>query len=145
MIRVAREVDLLSYLPPFMAEFKEIAVTLDAENPEFVLVWKAADRVLQNEFIETALNGATVSEVLDGQRTFDLVVRFDDQSRENLEALKRLAIELPEGGSVPLDEVADIFEGPDLGCAEPHVELAFNSQHQGDMRDGVPLRDVGRR
>ena len=54
MIRVAREVDLLSYLPPFMAEFKEIAVTLDAENPEFVLVWKAADRVLQNEFIETA-------------------------------------------------------------------------------------------
>ena len=48
MIRVAREVDLLSYLPPFMAEFKEIAVTLDAENPEFVLVWKAADRVLQN-------------------------------------------------------------------------------------------------
>jgi CzcA family heavy metal efflux pump len=63
-----------------------------------------------NEFIETALNGATVSEVLDGQRTFDLVVRFDDQSRENLEALKRLAIELPEGGSVPLDEVADIYE-----------------------------------
>lgn len=54
MIRVAREVDLLSYLPPFMAEFKEIAVTLDAENPEFVLVWKAADRVLQNEFIEAA-------------------------------------------------------------------------------------------
>lgn len=54
MIRVAREVDLLSYLPPFMAEFKEIAVTLDAENPEFVLVWKAVDRVLQNEFIETA-------------------------------------------------------------------------------------------
>ena len=44
-----------------------------------------------------------------------------------------------------IDEVADIFEGPDLGCAEPHVELAFNSQHQGDMRDGVPLRDVGRR
>lgn len=63
-----------------------------------------------NDIIETALNGATVSEVLDGQRTFDLVVRFDDQSRENLEALKRLAIELPEGGSVPLDEVADIYE-----------------------------------
>jgi HME family heavy-metal exporter len=63
-----------------------------------------------NEIIETALNGATVSEVLDGQRTFDLVVRFDDQSRENLETLRRLAIELPEGGSVPLDEVADIYE-----------------------------------
>lgn len=51
---MTREVDLVSYLPPFVAEFKEINVALDAENPEFVLVWKAADRVLKNEFIETA-------------------------------------------------------------------------------------------
>lgn len=51
---MTKEVDLVAYLPLFMAEFKEIAVTLEAENPEFVLVWKAAERVLQNEFIETA-------------------------------------------------------------------------------------------
>lgn len=51
---MTREVDLVSYLPPFLAEFKEIAVTLEAENPEFVLVWNAAERVLSNEFIETA-------------------------------------------------------------------------------------------
>ena len=41
---MTREVDLVSYLPPFLAEFKEIAVTLEAENPEFVLVWNAAER-----------------------------------------------------------------------------------------------------
>lgn len=51
---MTKTVDLVSYLPPFMADFKEIAVTLEAENPEFVLVWKAAERVLQNEFIESA-------------------------------------------------------------------------------------------
>lgn len=49
-----REVDLVSYLPPFIAEYKETNTTLTAENPEFVLVWKASDRVLQNEFIATA-------------------------------------------------------------------------------------------
>ena len=49
-----KKVDLVSYLPPFMADFKEITVTLKAENPEFVLVWVAAEQVLQNEFIETA-------------------------------------------------------------------------------------------
>lgn len=49
-----REVDLVSYLPPFMAEFKEICTTLEAENPEFQMVWKASDQVLKNEFIETA-------------------------------------------------------------------------------------------
>ena len=51
---MTKTVDLVSYLPPFMADFKEISVTLEAENPEFVLVWNAADRVLQNEFIESA-------------------------------------------------------------------------------------------
>ncbi len=51
---MTRKVDLVSYLPPFLAEFKEISTALEAENPEFMLVWNAAERVLQNEFIETA-------------------------------------------------------------------------------------------
>ncbi len=63
-----------------------------------------------NQVIETALNGVVVSEVLDGQRTFDLVVRFDKQDRENLDVLRRLSIELPEGGTVPLEAVATIYE-----------------------------------
>lgn len=49
-----REVDLVSYLPHFIVEFKEITTTLTAEDPEFMLVWDAAERVLKNEFIETA-------------------------------------------------------------------------------------------
>ena len=63
-----------------------------------------------NQVIEAALNGVVVSEVLDGQRTFDLVVRFDKQNRENLDVLRRLSIELPEGGSLPLESVAHIYE-----------------------------------
>ncbi len=49
-----RETDLVSYLPPFVAEFGEISAALKAENPEFTLVWDGAARVLRNEFIETA-------------------------------------------------------------------------------------------
>ena len=49
-----RETDLVSYLPLFVAEFKEISAVLKAEDPEFTFVWSAADRVLKNEFIETA-------------------------------------------------------------------------------------------
>jgi len=49
-----REVDLVSYLPSFLAEFKETAVALKAANPEFVHLWKAFDRALYNEFIEMA-------------------------------------------------------------------------------------------
>lgn len=49
-----RDVDLVSYLPPFMLNYKEIRETLEAENPEFRLIWDASQRVLHNEFILTA-------------------------------------------------------------------------------------------
>ena len=49
-----REVDLVSYLPPFMAEYREVREALDAENPEFAIAWQAADCTLRNAFIETA-------------------------------------------------------------------------------------------
>lgn len=49
-----RETELVSYLPPFLAGYREMHVALAAEDPEFRLAWKAADRVLKNEFIATA-------------------------------------------------------------------------------------------
>lgn len=51
---MTREVSLVSYLPPFMADYKEISTALEAENPEFGKVWKTADSVLRNAFIATA-------------------------------------------------------------------------------------------
>lgn len=63
-----------------------------------------------NEFVETAMRGRTVSDVLQGQRSFDLVVRLDDPYRDNVDYLKRLAINLPTAGSVPLETVAEFRE-----------------------------------
>ncbi|QDT66800.1 efflux RND transporter permease subunit [Calycomorphotria hydatis] len=63
-----------------------------------------------NEFIETAMNGQIVSEVLIGQRTFDLLIRLDENYRENLQSLRRLTIELSDGGKLPLEAVAKIYE-----------------------------------
>tara|TARA_R100000789_G_scaffold32827_1_gene36306 strand:+ start:15335 stop:18523 length:3189 start_codon:yes stop_codon:yes gene_type:complete len=63
-----------------------------------------------NEFIETAMNGQVVSEVLLGQRTFDLLIRLDENYREDLNQLRRLTIEMPDGGKLPLEAVAKIYE-----------------------------------
>jgi HME family heavy-metal exporter len=65
--------------------------------------------VYVNEYVQTAMNGDVVSEVLLGQRTFDLMVRMDEKYREDLEALKRLSIDLPNGGTTPLASVANIY------------------------------------
>ena len=63
-----------------------------------------------NNYVQTAMNGAIVSEVLDGMRTFDLVVRMKDEYREDIDGLRRLAIHLPDGGTIPLGSVAKIYE-----------------------------------
>ncbi len=69
-----------------------------------------------NQLVATALRGEVLSQVLVGQRTFDLVLRLDDPFRENREALRRLLIELPDGRSVKLEDVANIYPamGPNL-------------------------------
>ncbi|TWT64356.1 efflux RND transporter permease subunit [Rubinisphaera italica] len=63
-----------------------------------------------NEFIETAMNGQVVSEVLIGQRTFDLLIRLDENYRENMQSLRRLTIDMEDGGKLPLEAVAKIYE-----------------------------------
>lgn len=76
------------------------------------------DRLLQyglsvgsvNQYIQTAMNGQVVSTVLDQMRSFDLIVRMKDDYRENIDALGRLSIQLPDGGMIPLSSVANIYE-----------------------------------
>lgn len=66
-------------------------------------------RAAINNLVETAMNGEVVSEVLLGQRTFDLLVRLDEPYRENLEVIRRLSIPLPEGGTTTLASVAKVY------------------------------------
>ncbi|WP_436716873.1 efflux RND transporter permease subunit [Roseiconus lacunae] len=62
------------------------------------------------EMVETAMNGTIVSQVLLGQRSFDLLVRMEESYREDLSRLRRLVVPLPDGGRVPLESVAKIYE-----------------------------------
>jgi len=66
--------------------------------------------VYVNEYVSTAMNGNVVSSILLGQRTFDLLVRMDEEYRENLQSLERLTIDLPGGGTTPLSSVAKIYK-----------------------------------
>jgi HME family heavy-metal exporter len=64
-----------------------------------------------NEFIETAMNGRVVSEIVQGERKFDLVVRLDEEYRRDPVKLRRLSVNLPTGGRVPLSSLAEIAPG----------------------------------
>lgn len=62
------------------------------------------------DLVETAMLGKVVSQIVEGERKFEIVIRFSDEYRENFESLQRIPIELPDGGVIPLSSVADIYE-----------------------------------
>ena len=60
--------------------------------------------------VETAMQGRVVSKIIDGERQFDMLVRYDQQFREDLENLQRMPVESETGSKVPLADVADLFQ-----------------------------------
>jgi len=61
-----------------------------------------------NDLIETAFAGKVASIIFEGERRFDLVVRFDPENRESLDNLKSIMINTPSEGRIPITEVADV-------------------------------------
>ena len=64
-----------------------------------------------SEIVETALNGRVVSQVLEQQQLFDLLVWLEDGSRNNLDTIRNLLIDTPTGQKIPLAQVAQIDYG----------------------------------
>ena len=83
------------------------------------LAFYGVDRATVGSFVQTALNGETVSQVVEGQRRFDLVVRLDEPFRADVANLKELKFDLPGGREqVRLKDLADVtpLTGGDAGA-----------------------------
>ncbi|HMM12138.1 MAG TPA: CusA/CzcA family heavy metal efflux RND transporter [Bacteroidales bacterium] len=67
-----------------------------------------------NKVVSIAFAGLKAGEILENERRFDLVLRYDKPFRKNDIDLANIQIPLPAGGSVPLSQVAEIVssEGP---------------------------------
>jgi Cu/Ag efflux pump CusA len=63
------------------------------------------------DMVETALNGRVVSQVLEAQQTFDLLVWLKPEARSNLTTIENLLIDKPDGGKIPLAQVATVGDG----------------------------------
>jgi cation efflux system protein involved in nickel and cobalt tolerance len=64
-----------------------------------------------SDTVETALNGRVVSQVLENQQTFDLLVWLKPEARNSLETIENLLVDRPNGEKVPLAQVAQIING----------------------------------
>lgn len=61
-----------------------------------------------NDIVTMGFAGKTAGNVFEGEKQFDLVVRFDQEHRKEIEHLRTTSILLPDGTSVPFYELAEI-------------------------------------
>ncbi len=61
-----------------------------------------------NTLIETAVGGKAATQIIQGERQFDLIVRMQEPFRENMDSIKNLLIATPDGQHLPLSQFADI-------------------------------------
>ncbi len=64
--------------------------------------------------IEIAIGGKIATQVFEGQKRFDVLVRYPENKRGDIEAIENSQVNLPTGGTVPLSQIARIVaeEGP---------------------------------
>lgn len=60
------------------------------------------------EFIDVAFAGEKVSQIFEGNKSYDLILRFENPSNNNIESIKNTLIDTYNGQKVPLYYVADI-------------------------------------
>ena len=63
-----------------------------------------------NDVVQAAIGGQAVTQVYEGEKWFDLVVRFKREYRQDKEAIGNIQVSTPEGARIPLKQLATIAE-----------------------------------
>jgi len=91
-----------------------------------------------NDVIETALAGKEASVIFEGDRKFDIIIRYDDEYKRDINSVKNILVAAPSGIKIPLSQLADIDvkEGP--------AEITRdNSKRRIVIQSNVRGRDIG--
>jgi Cu(I)/Ag(I) efflux system membrane protein CusA/SilA len=91
-----------------------------------------------NQTVESALGGATVGQSIEGRQRFAISVRLAQDYRNSVEEIKRIPLQSPGFGEVPLQAVADVVfeDGPPMITSE-------NAILRGAVMFNVRDRDLG--
>ncbi|MBI4749322.1 MAG: efflux RND transporter permease subunit [Acidobacteria bacterium] len=90
------------------------------------------------ETVDTAFNGHIAAQVLEEQRTYDVLVRLEDSARQSVESIGKTLIDTPIGARVPISQVAEIRT--DQG---PNTINRENVQRRIIVQANVAGRDLG--
>ena len=88
--------------------------------------------------LEAGLHGVKVTEILDGEKRFDVIVRLPEASRADAGNIGDVLIDTPAAPKVPLRAVADVLQGEG-----PNQVLRENARRRIVVQCNVAGRDLG--
>jgi cobalt-zinc-cadmium resistance protein CzcA len=91
------------------------------------------------ETIKTAVGGITLGQVYEGQKKFDIFIRFGPEFRQDIELIENLFIKLPNGGQIPLKLIASVEE-----VVGPRVINREHNKRFITVQCNIRGRDIGR-
>ncbi|MDZ4844757.1 MAG: efflux RND transporter permease subunit [Chitinophagales bacterium] len=89
-----------------------------------------------NEFVDVAFAGEKVSEIYEGAKTFDLILRYNDANRGKIENIRNTIIDAHDGQKIPLHYVADV-----ISTTGPNTINRENVQRKTVVSANVAGRD----
>ncbi|MDR1380394.1 MAG: CusA/CzcA family heavy metal efflux RND transporter [Tannerella sp.] len=122
----------------------DVSVEQQTETPQ-LQIRADRDRLMRygitvekfNRFVELAFSGAKIGDIYEGQRSFDLVLRLNGDYTGSMDGLKTALIDTPDGGKVPLEEVAQI-----VSAGGPNAISRENVQRKIVVSANVAGRDL---
>jgi len=88
--------------------------------------------------LEIFYQGKIVTQILDNEKRFDLVLRLPDEERNDIESIGKALIETPSGALVPISEIADIYMEPG-----PNTINHENTKRRIIVSCNISGRDLG--
>ena len=112
----------------------ELSILLDEEKMAIYGVTKAEAQAV----IEMAIGGKTATQKYEGDRKFDIRIRYEKEYRKNEEDILKLMIPTISGGRIPLKEVASIRQ-----ITGPAFIYRDNTKRFISVKFSVRERDLG--
>ncbi|MCE9577064.1 MAG: CusA/CzcA family heavy metal efflux RND transporter [Deltaproteobacteria bacterium] len=112
--------------------------SLDVKIDREKLARYGLDVATVSGLIESAVGGAPATQIIQGERQFDLVVRLDEKYRNNPGAIGRILVTTPTGQKLPLSSLATLT----VGQGPSFVYREGGSRYIG-VQYAVTDRDLG--
>jgi cobalt-zinc-cadmium resistance protein CzcA len=66
--------------------------------------------------VQAAIGGQVITQVFEGEKHFDLILRWAEQYRRDVPSIRNILVSTPDGAQVPLGQIAEVVEeeGPSV-------------------------------